>query len=356
MELFDDLVAARHEGPWLAVASFLNPHDISGYGLAYDQLWGFSQPTDDIPMIPEAPSQADGFADRPHCHPAYLRAWSEAIYEQPPDVGYRRLYYHLHQVVDRAIAKVLDALERSGMADDTIVVFTSDHGDLLGAHGGLHQKWHNAFDETVRVPLLVKGPGVVARPGGITTPTSHIDLVPTLLGLAGIDLEQATAGVMAHHVQTQPLPGRDLSAVISGSSSSDSIDQPIYFMTEDEFSRGSSQVNLITGQPYEAVPTPCRVESVITSLPTGPAGGEELWKLNHYYERLDDWMADQGVAVAAGTPPAAESFFELHNLTRDPEERHNVTSEASALSALQSVLEQQRDVKRLLPALRNDPT
>ncbi len=46
------------------------------------------------------------------------------------------------------------------MADDTIVVFTSDHGDLLGAHGGLQQKWCNAFDEATRVPLLVTGPGV----------------------------------------------------------------------------------------------------------------------------------------------------------------------------------------------------
>ena len=51
------------------------------------------------------------------------------------------------------------------MADDTIVVFTSDHGDLLGAHGGLVQKWYNAFDEATRVPLLVRGPGVAPVAG-----------------------------------------------------------------------------------------------------------------------------------------------------------------------------------------------
>ena len=54
------------------------------------------------------------------------------------------------------------------MADDTVVVFTSDHGDLLGAHGGLKQKWFNAFDEAIRVPLLVKGPGVAASGPGCT--------------------------------------------------------------------------------------------------------------------------------------------------------------------------------------------
>ena len=76
------------------------------------------------------------------------------LYEQPTDDAYRRLYLWLHKVVDHAIGRILDRLEASRFADDTIVVFTSDHGDLMGAHGGLQQKWHNAFDEAIRVPLL----------------------------------------------------------------------------------------------------------------------------------------------------------------------------------------------------------
>ena len=58
------------------------------------------------------------------------------------------------------------------------MVFTSDHGDLLGAHGGMKKKWYNAFDEAIRVPLFVKGPGV-ATPAGDHAPTSHTDLIPT---------------------------------------------------------------------------------------------------------------------------------------------------------------------------------
>ncbi len=84
---------------------------------------------------------------------------TDASPTQPADLAYRKLYYYLHKVVDQAIGRILDALDSSGMADDTIVVFTSDHGDLLGAHGGLQQKWCNAFDEATRVPLLVRGPG-----------------------------------------------------------------------------------------------------------------------------------------------------------------------------------------------------
>ena len=90
--------------------------------------------------------------------------------EQPADMAYRRLYYYLHKLVDQAIRRILDALDASGMADDTIVVFTSDHGDLLGAHGGLQQKWYNAFDEAIRVPMIVSGPGVDAVAGGVSHP------------------------------------------------------------------------------------------------------------------------------------------------------------------------------------------
>ena len=145
------------------------------------------------------------------------------IADQPADLAYRQLYYYLHKIVDQAIGRILDALEASGMADDTIVVFTSDHGDLLGAHGGLQQKWCNAFDEAIRVPLVVRGPGVAPIAGGITTPTSHVDLIPTLLGLAGIDVERAAAGVAAHHVEARPLPGRDLSGLLTGKASAASV-------------------------------------------------------------------------------------------------------------------------------------
>ena len=76
--------------------------------------------------------------------------------------------------------------------------------------------------------------------------------------------------------------------------------------------------------------------------------------MNHYYERLDDWYKDQGVAPNPFLPAAAEPEWELHNLTADPEERKNQAHDARAtLSNLKSVLESERDAKRLLPKLRN---
>ena len=354
VELFDHLVADRADGPWLAVASFVNPHDIGSYGMMWDQLWALGEPDDSVPEIDEAPSQGDSFAGRPACQEQWKDIWPQILYDQPTDNRYWRSYYHLHRLVDQAIGRVLESLEASGMADDTIVVLTSDHGEMLGAHGGMQQKWYNAFEETVHVPLLVRGPGVMPASGGVSIPTSHVDLVPTLMGLAGIDVERAAVGVAEHHDEAHPLPGRDLSGAITGEVAASALAAPVYFMTEDDVSRGQGMLGKVTQKPYDAVQLPSRVEMMVTTLPTGPDGVAELWKLNHYFEQLDEWNESKGLPTGSAAGAAAEPVFEMHNLTVDPEERHNRVGDATAeLSQLQSILASQRDEKRLLPRHRN---
>ncbi len=357
IELFAELAGAGRDGPWLAVASFVNPHDIAFNGWAWENLLGYPAVDDDtVPAIPEAPSQADSFAGRPECQEAFVKAWQAMLYEQPTDESYRRLYYYLHKLVDRAIGRILESLEQSGMAEDTVIVFTSDHGDLVGAHGGLMQKWYNAYDEAIRVPLLVRGPGIVAAPGGLQTPTSHVDLLPTLLGLAGIDVERAASVVAVEHDEAQPLPGRDLSPVLRGAATAESMAEPLYFMTEDDVGRGLTPVSIVSGKAYEPVPYPSHVESVITALPTGADDSSEVWKLNHYYERLDEFDQAHGLPANPFASPPAEPAWELHNLTADPEERRNRAADAAGvLRDLQSVLHAQREAKRRLPQLRNRP-
>ena len=156
-DLFADLTQPERTRPWLAVASFVNPHDIAFAGPA-SQLLGLPPPDDTVPDYPAAPSQADSLDRRPRCQGRFRALWPKVIFDVPSDDEYRRLYLWLHKLVDPAIVATLDALDGSGAADETIVVFTSDHGDLVGAHGGLQQKWFNAYDEAVRVPMVIAGP------------------------------------------------------------------------------------------------------------------------------------------------------------------------------------------------------
>jgi hypothetical protein len=177
------------------------------------------------------------------------------------------------------------------------------------------------------------------------------------MGLAGIDEEQAATTIASRHTEVQPLPGRDLSGVIRGSVAPEVVAAPVYFMTEDDVSRGLHDHNLLTGVPFRPIDPVSKVESVVTTLPTGAGGVDELWKLNHYYERIDDWYAAHGVAPNPFAAPAGEPFFELHNLTRDPEERTNLADvEPATRSRMQTVLDQEREAKRLLPRRRNPGT
>lgn len=93
-------------------------------------------------------------------------------------------YYASISFMDAQVGRVVNALDRLGLADNTIIVFTSDHGYHMGEHG-LWQK-QSLFEESARVPLLIVAPGVGGKGTKVLTPVSHLDLYPTLTALAGI--------------------------------------------------------------------------------------------------------------------------------------------------------------------------
>ena len=104
------------------------------------------------------------------------------------EAGWRGLlarYWGNVTLVDRSVAKILQALDESGKADDTIVIFTSDHGELMGDHGILGKTL--MYEESIKVPLLLRAPMLGAEPQRIGGQFSHIDLVPTLLDLLGLE-------------------------------------------------------------------------------------------------------------------------------------------------------------------------
>ncbi|MBU0610914.1 MAG: sulfatase-like hydrolase/transferase, partial [Armatimonadetes bacterium] len=95
----------------------------------------------------------------------------------------RYTYALVHQI-DLAVGMITAALEEAGLADDTIVAFTSDHGDYLGDHAHL-RKGFGASEALLHVPLLIRAPGS-DLPSGVDLPVSNADVMPTLAALAGV--------------------------------------------------------------------------------------------------------------------------------------------------------------------------
>jgi iduronate 2-sulfatase len=120
--------------------------------------------------------------------------------------------------LDAQVGRVLDALDKSGLADNTIVVFTSDHGYHMGEHG-LYQKM-SLFEESARVPLLIAAPGRCQAGGVARAPVSQVDLFPTLAALCGVEAPKNLQGQSLVPLLTDPAaPGRNwaVTQVVRGS-------------------------------------------------------------------------------------------------------------------------------------------
>jgi len=104
------------------------------------------------------------------------------------------IHFGMAALIDEQLTKVIDALKETGRYDNTLIIYTSDHGDYLGNHG-FTSKGFPAFEEVYNVPLIVKNPG--GAPAGRRSGelVSLVDLAPTVLSLAGCDIPKAMEGV-----------------------------------------------------------------------------------------------------------------------------------------------------------------
>lgn len=279
--------------PWLAVASLVNPHDIAGYPLPW--FPGTEEPDPPLPApqrIPEkgelsrrpprgtrrvelnpdgfpqhsfhpTPTQDEDLRTKPDCHqdnalkvglalasryPEPLRANAPLPYQLAEHSrawfqANGQFYTYLHYLVDLQLRRIMDAVEENGLAEDTIIVFYSDHGDYAGAHGGMIEKWHTAYAEALHVPFVVSSPRINPDRDEmryVDEITSHADIVPTLLGLAGFDAAEREA--LRERIPGQdtsyPLPGADLAPVIRGEAANvaepdGTPRQAVLFITDD---------------------------------------------------------------------------------------------------------------------------
>jgi len=387
VDLLNQLGQRRTSGrPWLLVNSYVNPHDVTLWGAftldnpswnLRGQLTDSTVPDLLFDPVRYAATSDENLAGKPQCQQDYVNLYPKVFQPLANTVEYHRFYYQLQQNVNQQIQRVLDTLyAHPDMAANTIVIFTSDHGELLGAHGGMYQKWHQAYEESTHVPFIVHNPVLFAGRHRLDAVTSHADLLPTMLGLAGLDPSRLQHELAKTHTEVHPLVGRDLSGVILGETSPSQVTGPVYFMTEDEVSRGSAQTSAL-GFEYEPVMQPNTVETVIAYLPTGTQGSQEKWKYSRYSDNPQFWSAPdpssgspqdvmtlvdgninlagakQAVTTVKTQPVPDES--EAYNLSQDPLELVNLTHSTdptvmATISELETMLHQQCQAKLLKPS------
>ena len=123
---------------------------------------------------------------------------------------YAAIYHGMVKYIDDQVGRVLKKLDDLGLADNTLVIFTSDHGDMVGAHGCIGKSIGSFFDDLVRIPLAMRLPGRI-RPGTIVKqPVSQIDFMPTLLDYLGMTIpEQIHGRSMRPLIEGRPVAWRD---------------------------------------------------------------------------------------------------------------------------------------------------
>jgi arylsulfatase len=328
---------ARQGGkPFFMVASFLNPHDIM-FGNAnvagemgiekavspkalpplpdsplYDKAWSFSLP----PSLDES-------LTAPGTPPALLEykkgwdGWSGSIPADRKDMWSIFYNYYLNAIrdEDRSLQQIVDVMNDMNLWQDTVVVFTSDHGEMAGAHGGQKGKGPFIYEANAHVPLVIASPA--GRAGAKSEAlTSHLDLLPTLVGLTGMPAASRPAAV-------QELPGHDISVLLSDPEKSEtqSLRAAILFNYVGVMTVDGDYLSAIMGSAYLGRSAP-----PISAIDMNKRGFlsfvfDGRYKFGRFY-----------APAGFNTPQTLDEIFEsndvqLFDLENDPDEMHNLAVE-----------------------------
>ena len=175
--------------PFLLVLSVVNPHDIVLY--TKYKFYGMKLPPTSKPSTVTFPDHPfEPMASEPTSHQQYRSLYSKSqlpeafhLSYHKSNQEYRNFYHHLLQHVDNELWIFMNWFLKSKYANTTYLIYTSDHGDMLGTKG-LYQKWYSAYDEAIRIPLYIYHASLLSS-RIVDFVTSSIDILPTMLSLAG---------------------------------------------------------------------------------------------------------------------------------------------------------------------------
>jgi len=266
------------QGPFFLVVSLVNPHDVLAYPkTAFDNGYDPSWLEGNI-KLPETVDE--DLSTKPHAQQQFLALTNLGLgkLDRVQQRNYLNFYGNLMKASDQYLVQVLDTLESEGLLNNTLIIRTSDHGEMGMTHGGQRQKNFTFYEETLRVPLVYSNPQLYPKPLTTDAMVSHVDFLPTLASL-----------FHAPQKARADWQGIDYSQVVLDPKTRAKQDYIVF--TYDDYE---------SGQPNPPYPGP---RNHIISI------REQRYKLARYYN-----------ANVSGGPYE----WEMYDLEKDPLEVHNL--------------------------------
>jgi choline-sulfatase len=293
--------------PFCLIVALVNPHDVQEFpgrgirGVSLNPTFvrgGYRLEDFKDLSIGLPPNIDDDLSTKPSVHASFrqlLAVGTGHVLSRERQLAYARFYAYLNQQVDGQILKLLDALDANGLTNDTVIVRTSDHGELGMSHGRMRQKFYNVYRETLSVPLIISNPRLYPQPKTTDAFASLIDILPTLAAAAGTP-----------EPQQYGFKGRDLTPILTDPTAS--VQDVLHFTYEDDVFpvKGADCIRAIV---------------------------EPNWKYAVYYDPF------------TGAP----TEYEMYDLARDPLEMTNLAHVAHSTPAAE--VERERLHRRLIDVM-----
>lgn len=331
------LQSRKDNEPFFMVAAFVNPHDIM-YGDAnvpgeppvqkpvrpsatpppppnsiYEKRW----PLTLAPSLSESLS-ASGMPEALSEYKKGWDGWSGTIPTDRKDMWTIFYNYYLNTIQDneRNVKQIVDVFDEMDLWRDTAVIFTADHGEMGGSHGGLKGKGPFIYEQNSHVPMFI------AHPTGATGATcmaltSHLDLVPTFVGLTGLPKEKQAEAITG-------LPGRDFSRLLTNPSTA-AVHEVRHGVLYNYLGLGTVDADylkaVMDSQMLGSAQQPAISKATLTKRGLVSFAFDGRYKFGRYY-----------APTAFNTPTNLEDILknndaQLFDLHSDPHEVHNLVLE-----------------------------
>jgi arylsulfatase A-like enzyme len=193
-----DLIEKNADRNFMITASWSPPHD----------LWVIPEPY--YSLVDRTRIELPGDFDMPAWD---RRGPSKRLGDIMGPEGIREyvaIYHGMVKYIDDQVGRVLKKLDDLGLADNTLVIFTTDHGDMAGAHGCIGKSIFSFYDDLVRIPLLMRLPGRIRSGVVVRRPVSQVDVMPTILDYVGLPAPKGIHGrSLRPLIEGRPVQWRD---------------------------------------------------------------------------------------------------------------------------------------------------